>query len=197
MNSEKQSHSTAQANVLDAAEQEFMLHGYKPVTLDAIAKRIGIRKASLYHHAPGGKEELFMSVIARCMERHESALSRIVEENLQAAGTRDTLIKIGLWFLSQPPMHTTRLLSTDLPLLKKENAHHLRVLLDKCVVEPVATVFMQALKDGQLRGEPRMLMGLYFNLMESMHQAHLYTDKPMEALLEQVVDIYMFGAFKN
>jgi AcrR family transcriptional regulator len=185
----------ARETVLNVAEQEFMLHGYKAVTLDALAKKLSINKASLYYHAPGGKEELFMVVISRCLKRHQSNLSKIVDRALKEHGIREALVEIGRWFLSQPPMHTSRLLALDLPALNKTKAAEIVMLIDSCLATPVGKVFKHAHSLGLLKGDRKLLMGIYFNLMESLHEAPLYTKTPQEKVLQQVVDLFMFGAF--
>ena len=37
-------------------------HGYLGVSMDAVAQAIGVRKASLYHHFPEGKEQLVLEI---------------------------------------------------------------------------------------------------------------------------------------
>jgi AcrR family transcriptional regulator len=189
--------STAREAVLDIAEQEFMQSGYKPVTLDVLATKLGMKKASLYYHAPGGKEDLFMAVMSRCMERHRKRLSMIVEQALPGQGIRETLVQIGRWFLSQPPLHTSRLLAADLPLLDSRNAAEAMALIESCIAKPVRKVFKQAKSQGRLNGDMKLLMGIYFNLMESLHEAPLYTNTPQEKLLQQVIDVFMYGAFRD
>lgn len=189
--------SSAREAVLDIAEHEFMLSGYRSVTLDALATKLGMKKASLYYHAPGGKEELFVMVMKRCMDRHKNQLSAIVEKTLAGQGVRETLVHIGRWFLSQPPLHTSRLLAADLPLLDRSNAAQIMALIDSCIAMPVRKVFKQAKAKDLLNGDLNLLMGIYFNLMESLHEAPLYTNTPQEKLLQQVIDVFMYGAFKS
>lgn len=190
------SNSRARDAVLDVAEQEFMHHGYKTVTLDSLATKLGMKKASLYYHAPGGKEELFMAVMERCMKRHKENLSKIVEKTLEVSGIRESLVEIGRWFLSQPPMNTSRLIAADLPMLESKNAAEIMSLIESCIAKPVTKVFKQAKSEGRLNGDLKLLMGVYFNLMESLHEAPLYTNTPPEKILQQIIDLFMYGAIK-
>ncbi|NDJ52513.1 MAG: helix-turn-helix transcriptional regulator, partial [Chloroflexi bacterium] len=66
--------SEARQRVLEVAERLFSTRGYKDVRLQDIAKELGIKTASLYYHAPGGKEELFVEVIERGLARHHQGL---------------------------------------------------------------------------------------------------------------------------
>jgi AcrR family transcriptional regulator len=50
---------------IDAADALLHQHGYLGVSMDAIAEAVGIRKASLYHHFPAGKDELILEIANR------------------------------------------------------------------------------------------------------------------------------------
>lgn len=54
--------SEAHERVLYAAERLFAECGYHTVTVKDVAKAAGIHHASLYHHAPGGKAQLFAAL---------------------------------------------------------------------------------------------------------------------------------------
>jgi len=110
--------SDARERVLDVAERLFHERGYKAVTMRDIADRLDIRQASLYYHAPGGKEELYAMVLERSMERHRQGL----EAALMEAGPdlSDQLQAAAKWLLSQPPIHLSRILTSDLPTLSTE-----------------------------------------------------------------------------
>ena len=51
--------SAARERVLDVAEALFAERGLARVTMREIAHAACMRHASLYHHAPGGKEQLY------------------------------------------------------------------------------------------------------------------------------------------
>ncbi|BAI74068.1 transcriptional regulator (plasmid) [Azospirillum sp. B510] len=51
------------AQIMDAAGALFLEHGYSAVSMDAIAKKANVSKATLYAHF-GSKEELFRAMIA-------------------------------------------------------------------------------------------------------------------------------------
>lgn len=51
-------------NYLPCLLQLFRQYGYDGATLSKISEATGLGKASLYHHFPGGKEEMMTSVLA-------------------------------------------------------------------------------------------------------------------------------------
>lgn len=182
--------------LLDKAEQLFFERGYKSVTLDDIAAAIGVKKAALYYHVPGGKEDLFMEVIERCMERHKSSLSRIVETNLEAAGMEQTLLLAGEWLVSQPAVHIARLIASDLPSISEEHAKRVRMLVEQCLSRPLEKILEVAKMEDRLLGDVDVILGMFFALMEPVRQVHLFTQVPKEIILKDVVRLFLFGAVK-
>ena len=68
--------------ILDAADRLLSLRGYKRMTMDDLAKEVGIAKGTLYLHFPS-KEELVLSHIDRLVARLKSELLDIA----RGAGT--------------------------------------------------------------------------------------------------------------
>jgi AcrR family transcriptional regulator len=50
--------------VLDRIMESFRKHGYDGASLATLSKRTGLGKSSLYHHFPGGKEQMALAVLA-------------------------------------------------------------------------------------------------------------------------------------
>src|SRR5215207_285283 len=55
--------------VLDRIMESFRKDGYDGASLETISKRVGLGKSSLYHHFPGGKEEMAHAVLAHLNDR--------------------------------------------------------------------------------------------------------------------------------
>ena len=66
--------SDTRSRILDAFADELLANGYPGVSLDRIARSVAIRKASLYHHFPGGKEEMYTEVAMRYIAESERVL---------------------------------------------------------------------------------------------------------------------------
>ncbi len=135
----------ARERVLQAAERLFTERGYAAVTLRDIAEALGIRQASLYYHAPGGKEELFVQVTERGLERHraglETAISQAGEE------LREQLRAAARWLLSQPAMNFARMLRSDMPAIRESEANRLRLIAYQSLIAPLEAAFRPALLD--------------------------------------------------
>ncbi|WP_295822823.1 TetR/AcrR family transcriptional regulator [uncultured Deinococcus sp.] len=77
------------ALALGAARDLLHQYGYLGVSMDAVAERVHVRKASLYHHFPEGKEQLVLLIadeaisegsegIAQAIGAHTSARRRLI-----------------------------------------------------------------------------------------------------------------------
>lgn len=139
--------SEARERVLVAAEQLFAEKGYGPVTLRQIGARAGLNHSSLYHHVPGGKEELFVEVMERIYERHRAGLSVALQE--AQPELRPQLYAVADWLLSQPPMDLVRLEYVDMPELAPASVHQLSEGAYLALQMPV----IRALGAAQARGE--------------------------------------------
>ena len=51
--------------ILDAARTVFARHGFRKASLADIVRPLGVANTAVYHHFPGGKEEIFHAVIDR------------------------------------------------------------------------------------------------------------------------------------
>jgi AcrR family transcriptional regulator len=59
-------------------------YGYDGTTLSVISEATGLGKASLYHHFPGGKEEMAAAVLAHSDRWGEERIGRLLADELPA-----------------------------------------------------------------------------------------------------------------
>ena len=176
----------ASAHVLDEAERHFLRDGYAGTRLAAVAAALGIRPASLYHHAPGGKRQLWDRVVARALARHRDGL-RVAAAG--AAGFREQLVAMALWQLSQPAVHVVAVAAQEPGMAEA---------LYDALMQPVA----DALRDAQARGEaradlaPDLFAGVFASAVAGLRAAERDGALPAEAedLALAVVDLLVAGA---
>jgi AcrR family transcriptional regulator len=66
---------------IDAAGALLHQHGYLGVSMESIAKAVGVRKASLYHHFPAGKDELILKIADRSTTQAALYFTQALESN--------------------------------------------------------------------------------------------------------------------
>ena len=186
--------SDARERVLHAAEGLFMERGYASVTMQDIASTLGIRQASLYYHAPGGKEELFIEVMERGLERHREGLGKAIM--LAPSNLRAELAAAAAWLLSQPPLDLMRIVRSDMDAIDPKEAERLGGVLFVSLLAPLSKLF----KDAHARGESRsdsatLLAGSFLSVIDSIWYAasSFPTAKNMEHMAAEMIEVFARG----
>lgn len=97
--------------VLEVAERMFLERGYAATKLRDLAAQLKMKPASLYYHAPGGKEQLWQMVLDRVLQRHHTNIVAVVQQ--AGSDLRNQLYAIADWLLSQPPVSTLSLYAKE------------------------------------------------------------------------------------
>lgn len=66
--------------LVDALAEVFSRYGYEGANVNRLSEAANLKRASLYHRFPGGKDEIVQAVIARAGERYQSVLGPAFEE---------------------------------------------------------------------------------------------------------------------
>ncbi len=123
----------------------FLSRGYDGVSLRALAKELGIQAASLYHHCPGGKRELYVRVLCTYLEDYR--------QRMEAARGRArfpaAVFRLADWMLDNPPVDAAAVLHGD--LTEPERGQLLRSIHDAVLV-PLTNIF----DDGRTRERVRV-----------------------------------------
>ncbi|MER7490584.1 TetR family transcriptional regulator [Streptomyces sp. NPDC126497] len=82
--------------ILDAAREEFSVHGYEKTSVRGIAKSAGVDSA-LVHHYFGTKEQVFEAAVEVAFAPVLAARSTVLEGPLDEVGERMTRMIVGLW----------------------------------------------------------------------------------------------------
>jgi TetR/AcrR family transcriptional regulator, cholesterol catabolism regulator len=188
--------SLARERVLNMAEKLFSDRGYNTVTLRDIAAALGMKQSSLYNHAPGGKEELYIAVMERGLERHRTNLSRVIGE--AEPHLRAQLRAVARWLLSQPPIDLVRMTRSDMPSITPAHAQHLTDLAGKALFEPIILVLDEAYRRGELRHiAPGLFTSSFLTLMDALHDAEKYSNVPKHVSADDVIDMLLDGVLRR
>ena len=154
--------------VVDAAMRRFNRHGYKSVTMDDIARELGMSKKTLYQVVPN-KQALIDLTLECDMARDEALVERACAESVDAV---DEMLRIARYFTEQmckvSPAALYDLQKYYRPSWERLDAHH----NDEMIARVRAN-----LRRGQAEGLYR----------EELHReliAHLFVRSP-QAFLDQ------------
>ena len=136
------------------AAELFLAKGYAGVSLREVAAALGIRAASLYHHCPAGKAELYRRSLEVFLADYREGL----------AGSRgrarfpERLLRMTDWMLEHPPVDLQHIVRVDLPHLDEAAGLALNARLHDAVLGPYAETFEEAKRTGAV--VPRLQAGL-------------------------------------
>ncbi len=184
--------SEARERVLLVAERLFSERGYSSVTLRDIANELGIRQASLYHHVPGGKEQLFVEVTERGLDRAKVELERVIRE----AGNdlRAQLIGAALCLLSQPPFDLARMIRSDMPAISEAHARRLTQIALQSLVVPIELAFVTARERGEHQMPyQRLLAGSFLAIIETIQVSQRFSPISAEEMAIAMIDVLVDG----
>jgi len=176
--------SDARERVLNVAERLFGERGYGPVTLRDIAAELGMRQASLYYHVPGGKEELYIEVTERGLQRHRAGLEAAIAA---APDLHGQLRGAARWLLSQPPVNIHRMVHSDMPAIAPEHADRMIDVSFQSLILPVAQALIVAEARGEIRApQPILLAASFVTLIEGLWSAG--GGRPVSLTREEMAD---------
>ena len=175
---------------VEQAHVLLMAGGYNAMSLDAVAQAVGIRKASLYHHFPRGKDELFVAVVERC-----TALDgeQVAQALAGVSSTFERLRAIAHHFnqvAQTRPYHALADMAAHLP---EQHRDFVRRLVDKRVLAPVRAVLAEGVARRELRRcDPGLAALAFVMLMASLGK--IANDDPRRAALPDfIVSVFADG----
>jgi AcrR family transcriptional regulator len=179
--------SAARERLLVCAEHLFSERGYTAVTLRDVAEAVGIRQASLYHHFPGGKEQLFVAVTEFGLARISTELIRVAADT-HTLSLSERLERIALLLLDQPPIDLARMVRSDMPAIAGDVAERLTRRAFDSLIIPIGTVFKEQRHDNDL-----LLAGWFLAMIESVQVAERFARRPASLMANEMIDVLIYG----
>jgi AcrR family transcriptional regulator len=155
------------ALAVDAFSVRLAAQGYLGVSLDAVAADVGVRKASLYHHFPDGKEALFREAALAYVERERIRVAAALgsadhlEGRLVAIALLDAEPTAAGPELGQQVFDATRHVSDD--TRATVSGAYVTELID-----PVIALMRDAVEAGELAGDPDFLAWSFLHLAQGI-----------------------------
>ena len=189
--------------LLDGFEGQLLDSGYLGISTAKLAAAVGIRRPSLYHHFPAGKEQLFSEVALRMIATDARRVSDALAE---PGGLRARLVALAMLHatdarrsaLDQRIFDATRYVSEETRTLVST-----RYVED--LLAPVSELMRAAVDAGKLRDlDPDFLMNAFFGMAAALQGIPDDVGMPPDergprkrtarAAAEQAVDVFLAGA---
>lgn len=194
---------TTRERILDGFADQLLDLGYRGISLGAITEAVGIKRPSLYHHFPDGKEQIYAEVALRMIGADIARLDAALADN---DGLRDRLLALAMLHdgdarkvaLDQRLFDATRYVSDETRSLV--STRYVGGLLT-----PVRDLMAEAVRAGELRDiDPQLLMQSFFGMAGAVQGIPEDVGMPaderggsppqQDALAAQVVDLFLEGA---
>jgi TetR/AcrR family transcriptional regulator, cholesterol catabolism regulator len=161
--------------ILEAARELFLARGYKGVSMKEVAEEVQVTSAALYYHFPGGKQDLFFSIIQTMLEEWTQGA---LLATMQAQGIQDGLITLTQYLLTLP-IDRFSILARDIHenVLDRETQRVALEQLQNVFVQHVTSLFQQAIDAGEITREipaavlATMYEGMSISLLRNQHLA--------------------------
>lgn len=121
--------------------------GYLGLTMDAIAREIGVTKPSLYYHFPGGKEYLFMALARRYLVTDQ----REIEQAIASVRTAPEQVKAVMRWAFSRKWQSARQLRDAVRFLPEHHQQEAAELFRTHMFNPLHQVLQNGLERGELR----------------------------------------------
>lgn len=133
-------------SILDATDRLLARYGYQKMTIDDLAREVGIGKGSVYLHFKS-KEEIALSHVDRIIERLCDKLNRISSEEISHKEKLRKMLLIRVSFRFDSVQHYTESINEILSMLRDK-----LLARRKTYHEVEAEIFAEIISDGQKQG---------------------------------------------
>lgn len=161
--------------ILEAARELFLTRGYKGVAMKEVAEEVQVTSAALYYHFPGGKQEIFFSIIQAMLEEWTQGA---LLATAQAHGLREGLTRLTQYLLTLP-IDRFSILARDIHenVLDRDTQRVALEQLQNVFVQHVTDLFQQAIDAGEITREipatvlATMYEGMSISLLRNQYLA--------------------------
>ena len=185
---------------MDVAETHLGGGGYLGVSLEEVAKEVGVSKPALYYHFPQGKEELFIAIADRALEHHREGLERAIADHDSGAAK---LRAVARWLMSESnqdhPMDELRDLTR---FVSEQHQVKLAEAFFGSLYGPIHRAISSAVESGEFsENSPELLTWAFLSLLSGMLQVNNIPAGPSlpeatrtaEGMADRTVDLFLNG----
>jgi AcrR family transcriptional regulator len=185
---------------MDVAETHLGGGGYLGISLEEIAREVGVSKPALYYHFPQGKEQLFIAIAHRALEHHREGLERAIAAHDSGAAK---LREVARWLMSESnqdhPMDELRDLTR---FVGEQHQLELAEAFFGSLYGPIHRAISSAVESGEFsENSPEFLTWAFLSLLSGMLQVNNAPSGPAlpeatrtaEGMADRTVDLFLNG----
>jgi AcrR family transcriptional regulator len=192
--------SPTRERIMDIAEGRLKEGGYLGVSLEEIAREVGVSKPALYYHFPEGKEELFVAIAHRALGQHRESLERAIASTGDGAGR---LRAIARWLMSERARgHPMGEIRNVVNFVNERHQADLAEGFYGSLYAPIHHAISSAVESGEFRkNDPEFLTWAFLSLLSGMLEVEEVPSGPPvpetartgETMADAIVDLFLNG----
>ena len=171
----------------------FLQQGFSSVSTRQICAAAGVTQPSLYHHF-GSKEGLYLAVVEQWFSDLHVAMTSAIA---QGADLRDRLHRLAIFFWSGQAGEYQAMQHDALQHMPEENIRLLRVTIRESVVNPLLTLMIEGMANGDLPADanPYALLELFWAIVDGFTGLYHRGDPlPTPEQNTAAIDLFLVGA---
>lgn len=173
-----------------ATASDLLIANGPGLSMESVARQLGVRTPSLYHHFPGGRDEMILAVATHYCGIFSTALGGIVEGT---GPVRDKLLAVARYFAGTGSVHPYNVLGEEQSLITPASRDTLKSLFAEAVEAPLLALFHQGIATGELQtADPEMAMRSLLALLLRLTQM-IGTPEQKATLPEFITDLVLHG----
>ncbi|WP_169946766.1 TetR/AcrR family transcriptional regulator [Microbispora sp. H11081] len=172
--------------LMDAFSDQLAAVGYSGISLVGVARTAGIRKPSIYHHFPGGKEELYASVATRFIDTAHARIADALASGTTFEERLAALVRAAAEHAGATISFEQRVYDA-LDLVSASTRNRISTRYVEALLSPVVALFREAVGEGRVTGDPEFLMNAFLHLARAV-------DLSSDDDAPRIVDLFLNGA---
>lgn len=146
------------------------------MSLRSIATELGIKAASLYHHCPGGKSELYERAVHWFLHGYAERLLA----SRGRASYPESILRMATFTVGENHVDLRRMILEDLPNLSKDQQSKVHEYLHAVLLRPFVEEFEAAKQSGKVRKrlDSQMATSCVLAIADNIGSLHLPADRP-------------------
>ncbi len=182
--------------IVASATEQFLTYGFRSITMDDIAGKLGISKKTIYKYFPG-KEDLLRAVIEKkkseIEDRIEDIVSKVDKEDADIVGT----IKEVIGFMQTQLYDIKPPFIFDLEKISPELIDYIETFRLKLIREKFGRVIREGVRRGVIRSDidVNVLVDIYYNMIRMVIVKNLLSSQDIDSieLIKTIVEIFFVG----
>lgn len=176
--------------ILRTAAYLFMEHGFEKVSLEGVAKACGITKASVYYYF-NNKAILFTECLQFVLKMAYDQTAKLVHS---PGPLRQRMLEVAIRHMNNAHVEFETMMREASSGLTEEQAESIRAS-EHALHELIASVFQQAIDEGEIVGNDAMLLAHIFTAMLTIKNRKeiINHEKTVEQAAAEIVELLWTG----